>query len=123
MREDIDPKKYQALLEAEKDTLEDQLPTIAQPNPDNKEDWVATPEEDNDGRETDQLDRAEDITAFENNAAITHELEGRLESIKAALKKIDENSFGMCEVCNEPIEVERLDVNPASRNCVLHMND
>ena len=38
--------------------------------------------------------------------------------IKAALEKIDENTFGICEVCGEEISEKRLKVRPVTTLCI-----
>lgn len=55
------------------------------------------------------------------------EISGKLESIKVmlldiehALAKLEKNKekFGLCELCNKPIEEQRLAVIPWSRYCI-----
>ena len=41
-----------------------------------------------------------------------------LEEIDAALLRIDEGSYGVCEVCGEPIGAERLSAIPWARLCI-----
>ena len=41
-----------------------------------------------------------------------------LRDVVAALRKIDEGSFGACERCNEPIAEKRLDALPFARYCI-----
>ena len=38
--------------------------------------------------------------------------------IKAALEKIDENTFGICEVCGEEISEKRLKARPVTTLCI-----
>jgi len=38
--------------------------------------------------------------------------------IKAALERIDENTFGICEVCGEEISEKRLKVRPVTTLCI-----
>lgn len=42
----------------------------------------------------------------------------RLKSIDAALLKLDEGSFGICEECAELISEKRLLINPMCINCI-----
>jgi len=37
-----------------------------------------------------------------------------------ALRKIDEGSYGRCEVCNKEIVPERLEAMPGTRTCLEH---
>ncbi len=39
--------------------------------------------------------------------------------IKAALKRIDKGTYGVCEECEEPIAPRRLDAVPFARLCVV----
>ncbi len=41
-----------------------------------------------------------------------------IEKIKKTLKKIDEGTFGICERCGEPIELERLKARPVATLCI-----
>ena len=40
-----------------------------------------------------------------------------MNNILKALKGLNRESFGKCEVCKENIEMARLEVNPAARTC------
>lgn len=40
-----------------------------------------------------------------------------LDEIDAAVQRLEEGSYGICEVCGEPIPWERLEVLPMSRLC------
>ena len=41
-----------------------------------------------------------------------------LRDISAALKRIDEGDYGICENCDEPINPKRLEVDPTARLCI-----
>ena len=41
-----------------------------------------------------------------------------LEDVDAALARVAEGRYGTCEVCGQPIPVERLRVRPTARTCV-----
>ncbi len=45
-------------------------------------------------------------------------LETRFRNISRALKKIENGTYGVCEISGTPIEAERLDANPAARTCI-----
>ena len=38
--------------------------------------------------------------------------------IKKALEKIEDQSFGICEVCGEEIDIERLKLRPVTELCI-----
>jgi len=44
-----------------------------------------------------------------------------LAEIDAALEKIDNGSYGLCETCHDPIEPDRLERNPLVRFCLDHL--
>ena len=46
-----------------------------------------------------------------------------LSEVEAALKKIDEGTFGRCEVCRKEIGEDRLEVRPYARTCINCEND
>ncbi len=48
-------------------------------------------------------------------------LSNLLQEVDAALSRIDGGSFGLCEVCHEPIESDRLSSDPLVRFCVDHL--
>ena len=60
---------------------------------------------------------------YQNNKAILNQLETRLNEVKSALEKIENDKYGICEVSGVPIEIDRLEANPAARTCKAHMND
>ena len=52
--------------------------------------------------------------------SVQEDVEGRLEDIARALEKLDDGTYGTCEVCGEAIPDERLEAVPAARYCVTH---
>lgn len=63
-----------------------------------------------------------DIAALEINQASLQKIGKResylLRKIDLALKKIDEGTFGECEMCGEPIAVARLRARPVAQLCI-----
>lgn len=47
-------------------------------------------------------------------------LQRTLEEVRHALSRLDEDRYGVCEVCGEPIPQGRLEVRPWSTRCVAH---
>jgi len=117
----INTAQIKTKLEEEKKALEKELSDVARKNPDNLEDWEAVPEK-NGGIEPDENDQADQISEYEDNNAIVNKLEPRYRDIKLALDKIESGNYGVCEVCGEKIDEERLSANPAARTCREHMN-
>ena len=42
-----------------------------------------------------------------------------LEEINDALKKIDEGTYGICEMCEDPIQEARLKIKPYAKYCII----
>jgi len=113
---------FKEKLLAEKEKLEAELKTVGRINPDNPADWEPTPVDPGE-REFDPNDRADKIEDYENNTAILKQLEIQHTDVIDALAKIENKTYGICEVSGEPIEEGRLQANPAARTCMQHMND
>ncbi len=43
-----------------------------------------------------------------------------LEDVRRARQRVADGSYGLCEVCGEPIPAERLEVRPWEDRCVEH---
>ncbi|MDA8611278.1 TraR/DksA C4-type zinc finger protein [Candidatus Pacebacteria bacterium] len=114
--------KFKEKLEEEKAKLEEELKTVGRKNPDNPEDWEATPGDVNQ-RSADMNKLASNIEEFETHTAILKQLEKQLLDVNDALKKIEEGKYGICEANGEQIEEGRLEANPAARTCHDHMED
>jgi len=116
----IDTNEFKKSLEKELATLEKELNTVGRINPNNPKDWEPVQgESEPDLADTNEV--ADKIEQYEGNTAILKQLEIRANEVNSALKKIKEGSYGICEVSNEPIEIERLRANPAARTCLKHM--
>jgi DnaK suppressor protein len=50
--------------------------------------------------------------------SISHQQKVELEEIEHALKKVDTDTFGICEMCNEEISVDRLKSKPFAKYCI-----
>jgi DnaK suppressor protein len=53
-----------------------------------------------------------------NQIGVGSSLESRLDRVDRALAKIDEGTYGTCDVCGRPIDPRRLRVAPESTVCV-----
>ncbi len=113
---------YKQKLQEELATVTEELQTLGVQNPDNAEDWVATPTDTETGEADENVsaDHAEDL---EERTAILADLEKKYNSILHALRKIETGTYGICEVSGEQIEEDRLDVNPAARTNKAHMEE
>jgi RNA polymerase-binding transcription factor DksA len=64
-------------------------------------------------------ENASEVEQFEENLAVSHDLETNLKKVEAALKRIQEGTFGKC-VEGDDIEEERLSVIPEAETCIKH---
>lgn len=110
--------QWQKILEDEKNTLLTELKTIAVENSESG-DWVAKP--DNLVGEADPNVTADNTEEWNERRALVAQLETRYHNVKLALHKIENNTYGICEVCGEHIENDRLKANPAARTCKIHL--
>lgn len=102
--------------------ITNELKTLGIHNPNVREDWIAIPAEPSDDEADPNLaaDRVED---WDQRRATLAVLETRYNNITRALKKIEDNTYGTCEIGNEPIEDERLKINPTARTCMKHTDE
>lgn len=101
--------------------MEKELAAIGKRNPSNTADWepkVAA----GDVFGADRNDNADIIEELHENNAAIDELETRLVNVQSALARIENGTYGVCEISNEPIEIERLNANPAAKTCMEHMD-
>lgn len=118
--ETLDIKYFKEKLEAEKELLTEELSKIGRINPSNPNDWEPIPAV-MDTDEADKNEVSDRIDAFDRNIAVVKDLETRFNSVKDALKKIEEGTYGICEKTGELIPIARLEANPAARTCREHL--
>ncbi len=106
-------------LAEEKERLEKEMRSVGRPTPGVPGDWEPVPSET--GTEPDLVDQADITISGEGNAAILADLEARYEHVRLALRRIEAGTYGVCEVCGEAIEEERLEADPAATTCVVHL--
>lgn len=115
-----DIQYFKEKLLKEKVILEEELGSIGRVNPENPNDWNATSGE----IETDSADENEVADKFEEleeNKVILNKLEPQFNDVKAALERIENGTYGVCEISGEPIERDRLEANPSARTSIKHM--
>jgi len=44
-----------------------------------------------------------------------------LQEVDAALERLDTGTYGLCDICHDPVEQERLMADPLLRNCLDHL--
>ena len=88
-------------------------------NPNNPKEWDPSSgnmEVDN----ADENEVADKFEELEENSVVTQKLSDQLNEVLAALDRIEKGTYGICEICGEPIEKERLAANPSARTSVKH---
>ncbi|MCC6276911.1 MAG: RNA polymerase-binding protein DksA [Oligoflexia bacterium] len=70
----------------------------------------------------DDLADETDLAASEINQSLTLRLRDRerllIQKIENALSKIEKGTYGVCDSCEEPIEVKRLEARPVASMCI-----
>lgn len=100
-------KRFQKVLEGKRDALMDNARSLK-----------------DGGMVLDQNDLPDemDLASSEGMQSFEFRLRGRektfLGKIERALKKIEEGEFGVCESCEEPISVKRLEARPETTLCI-----
>lgn len=67
----------------------------------------------------DDIDYAEISSDTHNLNSLRNKQLQELREIDIALKKIDDKTYGICEMCDEKIGVKRLNAKPHARFCVV----
>ena len=56
----------------------------------------------------------------EKDFSLLEQLEAEIGDLDAALRKVEEGTYGICEVCGRSIEPDRLEALPGTRTCIEH---
>lgn len=85
-------------------------------------DMTALIEASRDSNADDEHDPEGQTIAFERAqlAAMTDQAREHLKEVEAALGRVAGGTYGVCEVCREPIDPARLQARPTARTCVQH---
>lgn len=110
---------FKTKLVEERQGLEQQLSEIAKINPKDPDDWKTTKENLN-IMPANKNELADIFEEAENREALERELEKRLNEVKDALLRIEDGSYGKCEIEGCKIEEKRLEANPAATTCIKH---
>jgi DnaK suppressor protein len=114
-----DTNIFKDRLEKEKASLEEQLSTIGQPSVESPGEWEAVQKDTE--QEPDLHDQADHLDEYQENRAVIDVLNTRHREVLAALARIEDGTYGICEVCKEPIEADRLEADPSAKTCKAHM--
>jgi len=67
---------------------------------------------------TDPDENATEVEGYVDNLGVESNLEGQLRDVLAALKKMDQGTYGVCEKTGKEISIERLRAYPAARTAI-----
>lgn len=115
-----DSKQYKKILKEQLSEITEELSTLGVQDATIAGDWITTPADPIDAEADPNLaaDRSED---WQERRAVLSTLETRFNNLRKALQKIEDGTFGVCEICGEKIEADRLDVHPSARTCKAHI--
>ncbi len=68
------------------------------------------------------LDRRQKLEVAANGYRNDDQLSRLLREVDAALQRMDDGTYGICDVCNEPVETGRLIADPLTRLCIDHLS-
>lgn len=123
MLQAVEKKDLREILLAEKLRLEERLSNIAERDPKNETNWEPKLPQMSDDKElnsTTQEESTDEAEELDPIIEAEETLEAHYKDVIRALSKIDEESYGICEVCGQSIPYERLRANPAARTDIEH---
>ncbi|NYG07304.1 RNA polymerase-binding transcription factor DksA [Phycicoccus badiiscoriae] len=114
-RTDLDLESVAERLREERDEARARLTTMTR-------DLEAVFAASTDSNADDEHDPEGQTIAYERSqlAALIQAAQDHLGAIEAAMLRLQQGSYGFCEVCHEPIPSARLDARPTARTCVRH---
>ncbi len=113
---------YKTKLEAQLKVITDGLTEIGIYDEQN-DNWTAVPDEEDSAADADENESADFNEEWDERRATLTALVQEYRDIKRALTKIENGTYGICEVSGLPIEEKRLDAKPDSRTCIAHMDE
>ncbi len=108
LRTDLDIEYFHNLLLEERSRLEEEREIVRA----SSKDLEGSMPEDSEGGEEDTADLAAAIMDKEMDLSIEEELEDQLDSIDHALVKMEEGTYGICDISGDPIPESRLKLIP-----------
>jgi DnaK suppressor protein len=113
---DIDTDKYRVRLEEERARLTNAVQFLERENAGSIEDELG--EVSASGTDNHLADTASATYDRELDEGLEEGAQQTLDDIDAALRRIEEGSYGTCEACGEPIGAARLSAIPWARLCI-----
>jgi RNA polymerase-binding protein DksA len=111
-KRDLD--EFRRLLEAERDRLTEQLEAIEEHLPEVENVAVDA----SGGYDEDLADVASETFEREKGIAIENSEQDLLQQVEEALARIEDGTYGVCEVCGQLIHPDRLRALPWARLCI-----
>ena len=68
----------------------------------------------------DFADRGQVASEQGENRTLADTLQVQLNQVEKALSRLDEGTYGTCEVCGDTIGAERLEAMPSTARCITH---
>ena len=68
------------------------------------------------------IDRRHKLEAAANGFTEAMEVRRLLAEVDSALHRMEMGTYGLCDVCHDPVETERLIANPLTRLCIDHLS-
>jgi RNA polymerase-binding protein DksA len=111
----IDTQRYRTILLEERERVERAIANLREDHPGSIDDETEEISGSSDNHLGDTaavtLDREIDYTLEENSGQVLSEIE-------AALKRIEDGTYGVCTVCGKEIAPERLEAYPSASLCI-----
>lgn len=117
----MDLNEHEKNLQNELTKITSELKGIAIQNPVTN-DWIAVPVTEEIGNADANL-TADVVEEWDQRRALMVQLETNYLNVVRAIEKISIGTYGLCEICNNPIEADRLHVNHTARTCILHLEN
>jgi len=112
---DIDTRPYRANLEEERARLTNAVEFLERENPGSLEDELGEIAAGNDNHLGDLATATYDR---ELDEGLEEGAQQTLSDIDVALRKIEDGTYGTCEICGKPIGADRLAAIPWARLCI-----
>jgi DnaK suppressor protein len=102
-------------LETQKKSLQKELESFANQDPNLKHNWETRYPNREDG---DKDEEADEVQEYDNALSLEHSLELKLKDVNMALEKITNGGYGVCEACGKKIDEKRLLACPEAKTCL-----
>ena len=112
----IDTEEYRKLLLTERERLKGAVGFLEGENPGTMSDELG--EIGSGGTDNHLGDMASEMYDRELDEGLEEGAQQTLDEVQAALLRIEDGSYGVCEICGEPIGAQRLSAIPWTRYCI-----